>query len=187
MKKRKNFDRLLSDAKAILLEKFEYFKDALEVKVITLKDYNNSASEEGRLNNGALVFWIVESDVIVIDEKWAIVQSAEELAYAYGCVIWFKHYNIKSDEANCHLIYGLAANLRYEMNFNGHDAFSKNRGRKENWTLRDHRQFMNEIRNFIAFEDVSTMDVSGIYDSLMTKKDAIYEKYGYEEREVEEI
>ena len=186
MKKRKNFDRLLSDAKAILLEKFEYFEDDLEAKVITLKDYNNSASEEDQLNNGAFVFWIVKSDVIVIDEKWAIAQSAEELAYAYGCVIWFRHYNITPDESNCRLIYSLAANLRYEMNFNGHDAFSKNRGQKENWTLRDHRLFMNEIRNFIAFEDVSTMDVSGIYDSLMTKKDAIYEKYGYED-EVEEI
>lgn len=181
-----NFNRRVSEAKVILLEKFEYFKDVLKTEIITSVDFNESVSEEDRVPEAYPTSWSAKRDLFIIDVDWVNKHSSKEFAYAYGFVAWAKYYDIKHEDGSP-IIEQLAANLRYSIDFNGHNAFFES----EKWykvnVVSENRNFHNEIRNFIEFENVAPMSWREIYDCLMTKKDEIYETYGYEDEPEEEI
>lgn len=187
-KHEEKFNLRVSEAKAILLEKFDYFKDALNTEILTVAEFNNADYEGDQATTQCPTSWNMKHNVIVIDPKWVHKHSVEELAYAYGFVVWAVHYIIEIDEDDDSFINIISANLRYEIDFNGHDAFSKSNAwlSDEYSVIKHHRQDMNKVRNFIEFENIATMNHREIYDCLMLKKYEIYEMFGYEDELEEE-
>lgn len=104
-----------------------------------------------------------DNDVFYIDEDWVLECSISDLAYVFGFLA--RAASFKPDKKKDLNMLTVAFNLRYEIDFNGHDAYEGGKQQE------DHRQFMNLFRNVIVFEDAATMSVNEIYNAFKANKD----------------
>ena len=175
---RKSFDLDIFAAKtllaqAILREHFDYLEDDLvHVNVLPLTLYNKlKLKDDDDVDVASPVSWNQKRDFIVVFDEWIDKCSPNELAYSLGFAYWARHFNIKQTKTRDQVVNQIAANIRYEIDYNGHNAFSKN---NHSGVLAQHREYMNQYRNLIKFEDVAKMSFNALYKKLIEKKDELY-------------